>query len=197
MFLRADREGDIDRPCRGDRGKSIDRKREKEGERRYREWKKDNELGERGREKARWIGEGRRQPARRMPLLAAVKFWDRLDSVESGQPSGRRHSSSRCPRSAFFRGITSRSSGPRVFRYVIPPLFSTFLLLFPSALVPTAFAVAHGSSSSPDNQAYPEARARARAREPVVLLVRLLYDRRTRVSAASRSRELPVNFRER
>lgn len=162
MFLRADREGDIDRPCRGDRGKSIDRKREKEGERRYREWKKDNELGERGREKARWIGEGRRQPARRMPLLAATKFWDRLGSVESGQPSGRRHSSSRCSRSAFFRGITSRSSRPRrVFRYVIPPLFSTLLLLFPSALVPTAFAVVH--LHPPITKPTPR-RARARAR---------------------------------
>lgn len=67
---------------------------------------------------ARWIGEGRRQPARRMPLLAEVRFWDRLDSVESGQSSGRRYSSprSRVPR-FFFRGpYVASISGPcRVF----------------------------------------------------------------------------------
>lgn len=152
-----------------------------------------------GREKARWIGEGRRQPARRMPLLAAAKFWDRLGSVESGQPSGRRHSSSRCSRFAFFRGITSRSSRSRfgvVFRYVISLLFSTLLSFFhrPWCRLLSQLRTIH--LHPPITKPTPR-RARARAREPVVLLVRLLYDRRTRVSAASRSRELPDNFRER
>lgn len=90
-----------------------------------------------GGEKARWIGEGRRQPARRMPLLAAARFWDRLGSVESGQPSGRRHSSSRCSRSAFFRGLTSRSlRSRRDFRYF---LFTFHLsTLYSSVLLPIA-----------------------------------------------------------
>lgn len=60
--------------ARGGRGKGTDRERERKkenGDAMKKE--KDREQG-RGRKRARWIGEGRRQPARRMPLLAAVRF---------------------------------------------------------------------------------------------------------------------------
>lgn len=73
VSLRADREGDIDRPCAGwSRQRYGQRKRKREnGDAMKKE--NDRERG-RGRKRARWIGEGRRQPARRMPLLAAVRF---------------------------------------------------------------------------------------------------------------------------
>lgn len=143
--------------ARGGRGKCADRKREKEGKRRFKERLKDGVRG-RGRERARWIGEGRRQPARRMPLLAAARFWDRLGSVESGQPSGRRHSSSRCSRSVFFRGLTSCSVASSCFVISSLPSTFSFCLGFRCRIIS---AVVRGLSSSPDN-VYPEARARAR-----------------------------------
>jgi len=104
----------------------------------------------------------------------------------------------------FFTVLTFRVLSGHYVAFIAAPSrvllrYSAFIFypLTPFSIGLSADCLRSCSSSSPDNQAYPEARARARAREPVVLLVRLLYDRRTRVSAASRSRELPDNFRER
>lgn len=120
-FRETNREGDIDRSrARGliGRGRERDRARTR---------KREINVG------ARWIGEGRRQPARRMPLLAEVRFWDRLDSVESGQSSGRRYSSPRSRVPRFFRGLTSRLSRGLV-AFFLRYFFVLFHLVFPLSL---------------------------------------------------------------
>lgn len=138
---------------------------EKEGERRCEEGRGTENRGG-GRKRARWIGEGRRQPARRMPLLAATRFWDRLGSVESGQPSGRRHSSSRYSRSAFFRSLTSRSSRLRrvsLFIFYFLPSYSCFL----GPIVPIASVIAcfHPPITPTPRRARARTRTRCVARE--------------------------------
>lgn len=125
VFLRADREGDIDRPfARGGR-----RRRHRERERGRTELRETG-VGQRGRGGGERGPDGSERDGVSQPEECLSwqrrRFWDRLGSVESGQPSGRRHSSSRRSRSAFFRGpyVALISAAPFASRFIHPLPFT-------------------------------------------------------------------------
>lgn len=158
--------------ARDGRGKGTARKREKEGERRCKDREKDRVQG--------WGREGpmdRRGTASTSPKNASPGSGEVL-----GPARFSRVRSALGKATFFFAVLTFRVlSGPYVALIAVPSRFSLFplhLSPFYSLFIGTIADClrACGSSSSPDN-AYPEARARARAREPVGLLVRLLHDR--------------------
>lgn len=139
---------DIDRPCAG-----WSRQRQKERERgRKIESKRGEERGPDGSER-----DGVSQPKE---CFSWQRRGSGTGSVQSSQVSPREGDillrGAHVPRSV---GALRRAHrGPVVFRYSS----LTHLPFFPSVPMPIASAVARGSSSSPDN-AYPEARACARA----------------------------------
>lgn len=183
MFLRADREGDIDRGLvRSGRDKDTDRKRERGRE------KKDVERErERERERRTEKGSDRRGTASASLKNASPGSSSGTGSIQSSQVSPRGDNILlRGVRSAFFffRGLTLRSSRPLRARLFlsIPILFSrcqTFLaheIYFHPPITPTPKGT------------------RARAQTRCVELVRSLHHQRIRMSVVSRSRELPHDF---
>lgn len=180
MFLRADREGDIDRGlARSGRGRDTDRKRERGREKKDVEGEREREED---RERIRSERDGVSQPEE---CLSWQWFWDRLDSVESGQSSRRQYSSPRCILfRVFFGALRCASSPPLRAR-----LFLSISILFSRCQT----SLAHEIYFHPPITPTPKG-TRARAQTRCVELVRSLHHQRIRMSVVSRSRQLPRDF---